>query len=134
LVTMSATPLPSALPAPLRAAPRRACRPVSLSLGLARGLPLGIVAAHLFIPGGEAWAHLTATVLPGYVWTTLQLAAVVGIGVFVIGVGTAWLVATCEFPGRRAFEWTLLLPLAVPAYVLAYAYTDLLQFSGPVQS
>jgi iron(III) transport system permease protein len=105
---------------------------VAIGLGLA--MPLAIVAAHLFIPGGEAWAHLAATVLPGYVWTTVQLAAAVGIGVFVIGVGTAWLVATCEFPGRRAFEWALLLPLAVPAYVLAYAYTDLLQFSGPVQA
>ena len=131
---MSAAPLPSALPAPLRAVPGRAWRAVSVTIGLLLALPLTIVAAHLFIPGGEAWAHLSATVLPGYAWTTVQLAAAVGVGVFVIGVGTAWLVAACEFPGRRAFEWALLLPLAVPAYVLAYAYTDLLQFSGPVQT
>src|SRR5688572_5668052 len=107
---------------------------MSVAIGLVLALPLAIVAAHLFIPGGEAWAHLSATVLPGYAWTTLQLAFAVGSGVLVVGVACAWLVATCEFPGRRAFEWALLLPLAVPAYVLAYAYTDLLQFSGPLQT
>ena len=131
---MSAAPLPAPVPAALRAPAGRSWRALSVAIGLALALPLAIVAAHLFVPGGEAWAHLSATVLPGYAWATLQLAVAVAAGVFVIGVACAWLVATCEFPGRRAFEWALLLPLAVPAYVLAYAYTDLLQFSGPVQS
>jgi iron(III) transport system permease protein len=106
---------------------------VSVGIGLLLALPLAIVAAHVFVPGGIAWAHLSATVLPEYAWTTLQLAVAVALGVLVIGIACAWLVATCDFPGRRAFEWALLLPLAVPAYVLAYSYTDLLQFSGPVQ-
>ena len=58
----------------------------------------------------------------------------VGVGVLVIGAGTAWLVTLCRFPGSRLFEWALLLPLAAPAYVLAYTYTDLLDYSGPVQT
>ena len=56
-----------------------------------------------------------------------------GLGAATLGVSTAWLVSMHEFPGRRVFEWALVLPLAVPAYVMAYAYTDLLQFVGPVQ-
>ena len=97
-------------------------------------LPLLVVGASLFLPGGEAWSHLTATVLPDYVVTTLILLAAVAVGVCVVGVTTAWCVTAFEFPGRGLFEWALLLPLAVPAYVMAYAYTDWLQFSGPVQT
>ena len=134
LVPVSAPPFSVTGSRPVRAVPGRSWRAVSLAIGIALVLPLAIVAGHLFLPGGEAWSHLASTVLPGYALTTVQLALAVSAGVFVIGVGTAWLVATCDFPGRRAFEWALLLPLAVPAYVLAYAYTDLLQFSGPVQT
>ena len=57
----------------------------------------------------------------------------VGVGVLVIGIGTAWLVTMCRFPGSRLFEWALLLPLAAPAYLLAYTYTDWLDYYGPVQ-
>jgi len=57
----------------------------------------------------------------------------VGIGTTMVGVGTAWLVTLCQFPGRKTFEWALLLPLAAPSYVVAYVYTDLLEFSGPIQ-
>lgn len=63
-----------------------------------------------------------------------MLAVGVGSTTIVLGTGCAWLVVMCEFPGRRWFDWTLVLPLAMPAYVLAYAYTDVLQFTGPVQS
>ncbi|MGB0712248.1 MAG: ABC transporter permease [Gammaproteobacteria bacterium] len=80
------------------------------------------------------WSHLFQTVLPGYVGTTLALMVGVGLGTFVIGTGTAWLVAQCRFPGRRIMEWALLLPLAVPAYVLAYVYTDFLEYAGPLQT
>ncbi|MBC8022818.1 MAG: iron ABC transporter permease, partial [Burkholderiales bacterium] len=97
-------------------------------------VPVMVVAANLATPGGEAWSHLVATVLPGYVRTTMILLAAVLAGVVVVGVGTAWTVTAWEFPGRRTLEWALLLPLAVPAYVMAYAYTDWLQFSGPVQT
>jgi len=51
-----------------------------------------------------------------------------------LGASTAWVVASCDFPGRKAFEWALLLPLAMPAYIVAYAYTDFLQYAGPLQS
>ncbi len=84
--------------------------------------------------GNGIWAHLASTVLPHYISATLLLMTGVGIGTLVIGTGTAWLVTMCRFPGRRFFEWALVLPLAVPAYVIAYVYTDLLEFSGPVQA
>ena len=97
--------------------------------------PLVSVAVNVFKPGtADTWRHLLATVLPDYVATTLWLCAGVGTGVAALGVGSAWLVTRYEFPLRRSFEWALLLPLAMPAYVMAYAYTDLLQFVGPVQS
>lgn len=78
--------------------------------------------------------HQFATVLPGYGGQSLLLAASVGVGVAVVGGATAAAVTLFDFPGRRTLEWALLLPLAMPAYVLAYAYTDFLQFAGPLQS
>jgi iron(III) transport system permease protein len=78
--------------------------------------------------------HQASTVLAGYAAQSLLLALGVALGVALLGVATAAAVALCRFPGRRFFEWALLLPLAMPAYVLAYAYTDALQFSGPVQT
>ena len=72
--------------------------------------------------------------LPEYAWTSLVLCVCVAIGVTATGMATASAVTLFDFPGRRIFEWALLLPLAMPAYVLAYAYTDFLQFSGPLQS
>jgi iron(III) transport system permease protein len=96
--------------------------------------PLLSVAVSVFSPAtAGTWQHLLATVLPDYVVATLWLCLGVGIGVAALGVGAAWLVTRYEFPGRSTFEWALLLPLAMPAYVMAYAYTDLLQFVGPVQ-
>jgi iron(III) transport system permease protein len=97
--------------------------------------PVLSVCAAVFTGGTqETWHHLAATVLPEYVASTLWLCAGVGLGAAVAGVSTAWLVTRHEFPGRRFFEWALVLPLAVPAYVMAYTYTDLLQFVGPVQT
>ncbi|MFZ5509481.1 MAG: ABC transporter permease [Pseudomonadota bacterium] len=97
--------------------------------------PILSVAANIFIGGtGDTWSHLAATVLPEYVANTLWLCAGVSLGVVVIGTASAWLVTMHDFPGRRVFEWALVLPLAVPAYVMAYTYTDLLQFVGPVQT
>ncbi|MEB3290861.1 MAG: iron ABC transporter permease [Leptolyngbya sp.] len=82
----------------------------------------------------DAWGHLATTVLPEYLRNSLVLMVGVGLGVLLIGVGTAWLVGACQFPGRRGFEWLLLLPLAAPAYILAYVYTDTLEYFGPVQT
>lgn len=81
----------------------------------------------------QIWADLSQTVLPDYLATSLLLALLVGTGVTLLGVGAATMVALFEFKGRRFFEWALLLPLAQPAYVMAYAYTDFLQYSGPLQ-
>lgn len=78
--------------------------------------------------------EMAATVLPDYLWVTVQLALMVGVGVIAIGVPAAVLVTVFDFPGRRSLEWLLLLPLAMPAYVTAYAYTDFLQFAGPLQT
>ncbi len=82
---------------------------------------------------GPILREMAATVLPGYVWTTLWLSVLVALGAATVGTGAAAAVTLFDFPGRRTFEWLLLLPLAMPAYVTAYAYTDFLQFSGPLQ-
>ncbi|WKD50572.1 ABC transporter permease [Microbulbifer spongiae] len=84
-------------------------------------------------PEENIWPHLLDTVLWHYVSTTLLLAFGVAVLTLVAGVGSAWLVSMCRFPARRFFEWALLLPFAVPAYVIAYVYTDLLEYAGPVQ-
>lgn len=107
----------------------------ALTVAILIALPLLTVAAAL-VPGGtsDTWAHLASTVLPSYIVNTLILCAGVAGGTIVVGTSAAWLVSMHEFPGRRLFEWALVLPLAVPAYVMAYTYTDLLQFVGPVQT
>lgn len=97
--------------------------------------PILSVWTNIFAGGTSAtWRHLASTVLPEYVANTLWLCLGVGSGVIVVGVSTAWLVTMYDFPGRRLFQWALVLPLAVPAYVMAYTYTDLLQFVGPLQT
>ena len=97
-------------------------------------VPIVAVAGTLAAPAGETWRHLRATVLADYVLNTAVLAASVGALATVIGVATAWAVATKEFPGRRFLSVALVLPLAAPAYVIAYVYTDLLDYAGPVQT
>ncbi len=96
-------------------------------------LPLLSVLALALAGSGDVWSHLASTVLGNYIRTSLLLMLGVGVGVALIGTGTAWLTAACRFPGVRIFEWALLLPLAVPAYIVAYIYTDILEYAGPVQ-
>jgi iron(III) transport system permease protein len=96
-------------------------------------LPVLTVLGAAFFPTENIWPHLWETVLPGYIFSTLELMAGVATGTILIGVSAAWLVTACDFPGRRIFEWALVLPLAMPAYVVAYVYTDILEFAGPVQ-
>ncbi len=96
-------------------------------------LPLAAVLVGGLLPGGDGWQHLKETVLAAYVANTLVLMLLVGLISLAIGVGSAWLVAAYDFPGRGALAWLLVLPLAAPAYVVAYAYTDLLDVSGPLQ-
>ena len=92
-------------------------------------LALGLAAGH-----GAVWQHLASTVLPRFILNTAALVVLVGAGVAFGGTVTAWLVTHRRFPGARFFEWALLLPLAMPSYVLAYAYTGWLDYAGPVQS
>lgn len=97
-------------------------------------LPILVVFAHLFMPSGDVWRHLAETVLADYVINSLLLMLGVAVGTFVGGVGCAWLSSMCQFPGRGFFEWALLLPMALPAYIIAYTYTGLLDVAGPVQT
>jgi iron(III) transport system permease protein len=97
-------------------------------------IPILVILSSVFLGTSDAWGHLASTVLPRYITNSLWLMLGVGAGVLLIGVSTAWLVTMCRFPGVRCFEWALLLPLAVPAYLLGYVYTELLEFYGPVQT
>lgn len=97
-------------------------------------LPIAAVAWLALSPAENVWPHLIATVLPGYVWNTVVLMSGVGALAFVIGTGTAWLVTMTDFPGRRALQWLLVLPLATPTYIIAYTYVDLFEFAGPAQT
>ncbi|WP_111496438.1 ABC transporter permease [Marinobacter bohaiensis] len=108
-----------------------------LSAGLTTALVALPVFAVLYLalfPEDNIWPHLINTTLPLYLSNTFQLMLGVSLLTLVIGVSTAWVVTMCQFPGRRFFEWALLLPFAVPAYVIAYVYTDLLDYPGLVQS
>ncbi len=106
----------------------------ALLIALILSVPVMGIVWSIFQPGQGNWPHLVETVLPLYIQNSLILMVGVAFGVGIGGVGSAWLVVMCRFPGRRFFEWALILPLAVPAYVVAYAYTDVLQASGPIQT
>lgn len=96
--------------------------------------PVLVVLTGLFSPAVEVWQHLAETVLTRYILNSLGLMVGVGLGVVLLGVATAWCVTLCQFPGRRWLEWALLLPLAAPAYILAFTYTEFLEYYGPVQT
>ncbi len=131
---------PTTSPAAMTATPAVRRRPtlgawpaIATLVALTLSLPILVIFAHVFIPAGEVWTHLRETVLADYVTNSLALLVGVGIGVLLIGVPVAWLVSVCDFPGRGIFQWALMLPLAMPAYIIAYTYTGMLDFSGPVQ-
>ncbi|WP_085441228.1 ABC transporter permease [Magnetofaba australis] len=105
-----------------------------VAAALLMSLPTLVVAGHLLLPSGAVWAHLADTVLADYVSNSLILMLLVAAGTLLLGVSAAWLTAMCAFPGRGVFEWALLLPLAMPAYIIAYTYTGMLEFSGPLQT
>jgi iron(III) transport system permease protein len=111
-------------------------------------LPLLLIAALVLLPilavlgavlqwnpvSAQILQEMAATVLPRYAFTSVALCVLVGVGVGLVGTATATAVALFDFAGRRVLQWALLLPLAMPAYVVAYAYTDFLQYSGPAQT
>ncbi len=96
-------------------------------------LPLFAIFAGVFGGPSDTWGHLASTVLPDYLVHSALLVVGVGALTLAIGVATAWLVTTCEFPGRSWLEWALVLPLSVPTYIIAYVYVALLAHTGPVQ-
>jgi iron(III) transport system permease protein len=96
--------------------------------------PLIVVLQSVLQPDWSLWQHLSSTVLPDYLQNSLLLAFGVGVGALLIGTSLAWLVVFYRFPGRNLLQWALLLPLAMPAYIIAYTYTGLLDFAGPLQS
>jgi iron(III) transport system permease protein len=106
-----------------------------LAVGTAAVLavPIAAVVSSLAIPSGEVWLHLWRTQLLELIGRTLLLLAGVGAGTLVLGGGLAWLVVHHRFPGRRVLEWALILPLAVPAYVIGFAFIGLFEYSGPLQ-
>ncbi len=106
---------------------------LAIAIALLIATPVICVLGSIFSDAGKVWSHLAATVLTDYVINSLWLILGVSCGVLIIGVGTAWLVTMCRFPGSSLFEWSLLLPLSAPAYLLAYTYSDMLDYYGPVQ-
>jgi iron(III) transport system permease protein len=105
-----------------------------LLITLLMSLPILVIASFIFQPVNDNWQHLVDTLLADYVTNSLLLLVGVSAGVLSIGVTTAWLTSMCEFPGRHLLSWTLLLPMAIPAYIIAYTYTGMLDFEGPLQS
>ncbi|HEM7809477.1 ABC transporter permease [Burkholderia multivorans] len=119
-------------PFPLRA--RGVWTFAALAIAAAVAAPLAALVAAAFDADLAHWRHLAAFVLPQALANTLLLLAGVGTIVSIVGTGCAWLVTAYDFPGRRTLTWALLLPLAVPTYIVAFAYLDLLHPIGPVQS
>ncbi|MFT5839130.1 MAG: iron(III) transport system permease protein [Flavobacteriales bacterium] len=108
---------------------------VGIALGcIILAAPIGLVFASVFFPQTEIWRHLYSTVLSDYVFNSLFLAFGVGSLVIVIGTALAWCIARYEFTGRKSLQWLILLPMAMPAYIIAYTYTGLLDFAGPLQT
>ncbi len=107
---------------------------VMLVVVLLLALPMLALLVTLIGEQSSAWPHLRATVLPEYLSNTALLLLLVGTGSALLGVGSAWITSTLMFPGRRVLSVALVLPLAAPAYVIAYVYTDLLDYSGALQS
>lgn len=98
------------------------------------GLPIFVLLAQILVPSADVWAHLLDTVFWRYAINSLWLALGVGLGALILGTSTAWLCSMCRFPGRRIFEWAMVLPLALPTYAIGFTYAGLLDYPGPVQT
>lgn len=96
--------------------------------------PIVVVVSSLATPSVDIWAHLWRTYLLELVWNTLALIVGVGLGVLGLGIGLAWLVTMYRFPGHALFEWLLILPMAMPAYVIGFVFLAIFDFTGPVQT
>ncbi|MDP1911499.1 MAG: iron ABC transporter permease, partial [Hyphomicrobium sp.] len=97
-------------------------------------LPIATVLLLAINPADNIWPHLVSTVLPGSLWRTLLLSAGVATVTFAVGTAAAWLVTMYRFPGREVLDRLLVLPLAVPTYIIAYCYVELFDYAGPLQT
>ncbi|MGB3594934.1 MAG: ABC transporter permease subunit, partial [Ornithinimicrobium sp.] len=113
---------------------RRPWQLVVLALAVLTTVPVLLVVGSLLTPDAATWSFLVDLGLTSMVLTTLALVLVVVTGSIVMGAGLAWLVGRYRFPGQRWFSWLLVLPLAVPAYVMGFAYIGLLDHPGPIQT
>jgi len=113
---------------------QRLWKPGIFLVALLFSLPIFTILSFVVYPSSEIWRHLTDTVLGEYLVNSALLMLGVGIGTLIIGVGCAWLTSVCVFPGKKFFSWALLLPLAFPGYIIAYTYTGMFDFAGPVQT
>ncbi len=113
--------------------PGRSVHPLLFVISLILLAPIGAIVATAFGDTNDLMPHLLQTVLPRYVANTLWLMAGVGLLAAFMGVITAWIVSRYHFFGVGAFEWLLVLPAAMPAYIIAYSYTDFFEYAGPVQ-
>ena len=102
-------------------------------IALAIIAPVLAIFYSAFLGDTSLWPHLFSTVLPRYISNTLILMVGVGCLSLIFGISTAWVVTRYNFPGKFILEWALLLPAAVPAYIIAYVYTDIFEYAGPVQ-
>lgn len=114
--------------------PQRRWYPLVFTIAALVLLPLSVLLLSWQTVDQQIWSHLWETQMPRLLGNTLTLVIGVGLGVTLLGVSLAWLTALCEFPGRRWLDWALMLPFAIPAYVLAFVFVGLLDFAGPVQT
>lgn len=96
--------------------------------------PIFTIIIKLFEKPGEHWGHIVSNLLPSYFSNSFILLVGVALFTFLIGVSMAWLVSIYEFPGRKYFEWLLILPLAFPSYMMGYSYVGILEYTGPIQA
>jgi iron(III) transport system permease protein len=106
----------------------------ALSIATMVAVPVLTVLASLLAPAGEVWRHLWQTQLLELMGNTVVLLVGVGVGTLSLGTGLAWLIVHYRFPGRQLFEWALILPLAMPAYVIGFVFLGLFDFTGPLQT
>ena len=104
----------------------------TLIAALCVALPIIVVCSFVIFGDSNAWDHLLDTLLGRYAFNSLVLSVFVAIGVMALGIPSAWIISVYRFKGRNLLSWLLLLPMAYPAYILAYTYTGVLEYSGPV--
>ncbi|MCB1786590.1 MAG: iron ABC transporter permease [Chromatiaceae bacterium] len=117
-----------------RGAPDAPWRWASRLLAVSVLVPLAVILGSWLYFDPQIWVHLGGTILPQLLGNTFLLLVGVATGTLLLGVSLAWLTAACEFPGRRILDWALMMPFALPAYVLAFVFVGVMDFSGPVQS